>query len=95
MAPAALGTSPQYHKRVPRTNHSKQLYPAEINPLRTRGKANALSTITNWLFNFVVVMITPVMIDRIGWGTYLFFAVVNASFLPFMYVPPSWHIFRR
>ncbi|KAG0636364.1 general substrate transporter [Tuber brumale] len=61
------------------------LYPAEVNPLRTRGKANAVSTITNWLFNFVVVMITPVMIDRIGWGTYLFFAVVNACFLPFIY----------
>ena len=27
------------------------------------------------------------MIDRIGWGTYLFFAIINASFLPFMYVP--------
>lgn len=61
------------------------LYPAEINPLRTRGKANAVSTITNWLFNFTVVMITPIMIDRIKWGTYLFFAAVNASFIPFIY----------
>jgi lipid-A-disaccharide synthase-like uncharacterized protein len=25
------------------------LYPAEINPIRTRGRANAVSTITNWL----------------------------------------------
>ena len=25
------------------------------------------------------------MIDRIGWGTYLFFAVVNACFLPVIY----------
>lgn len=31
-------------------------------------------------------MITPIMIDRIGWGTYLFFAVVNACFLPFIYL---------
>ncbi|KAL7269357.1 hypothetical protein RUND412_007985 [Rhizina undulata] len=61
------------------------LYPAEINPLRTRGKANAVSTITNWLFNFVIVMITPILIDRIGWGTYVFFAALNASFLPFIY----------
>ena len=29
------------------------LYPAEINPLRTRTMANAVSTINNWLFNFV------------------------------------------
>lgn len=77
------------------------LYPAEISPVKTRGKANAVSTCTNWLFNFMVVMITPIMIKNIGkhsenrsrcmltalgWGTYLFFAVVNACFLPFIYI---------
>lgn len=31
------------------------LYPAEINPIKTRGKANAVSTCTNWLFNFLIV----------------------------------------
>ncbi|OJD38973.1 hexose carrier protein [Diplodia corticola] len=61
------------------------LYPAEINPLKTRAKANAVSTITNWLFNFLIVMVVPVMIDSIGWGTYLFFAVVNACFFPVIY----------
>lgn len=30
-------------------------------------------------------MITPVLIDSIGWGTYLFFAVLNAIFFPFIY----------
>ena len=30
-------------------------------------------------------MITPSMITNIGWGTYLFFAVVNACFLPLIY----------
>ncbi|CAJ2505896.1 Uu.00g000260.m01.CDS01 [Anthostomella pinea] len=58
------------------------LYPAEINPIKTRGKANAVSTCTNWLFNFLIVMVTPIMITNIGWGTYLFFAIVNACFLP-------------
>nr|AYF55694.1 hexose transporter [Shiraia sp. slf14] len=62
------------------------LYPAEVNPVKTRGKANAVSTCTNWLFNFLVVMITPIMIDHIKWGTYLFFALINASFLPFIYI---------
>ncbi|KAJ4369575.1 hypothetical protein N0V83_005337 [Neocucurbitaria cava] len=62
------------------------LYPAEINPVKTRGKANAVSTCTNWLFNFLVVMITPIMIDHIGWGTYLFFAVINGCFLPFIHL---------
>ncbi|RAO67135.1 uncharacterized protein BHQ10_003147 [Talaromyces amestolkiae] len=61
------------------------LYPAEISPIKTRAKANALSTCTNWLFNFLIVMVTPVMISNIGWGTYLFFAIVNACFLPIIY----------
>jgi len=61
------------------------LYPAEINPIKTRAKANAVSTIFNWLFNTLVVLITPVMLASIGWGTYLFFAAMNACFLPFIY----------
>ncbi|KAI5371185.1 putative major facilitator, sugar transporter, major facilitator superfamily [Septoria linicola] len=61
------------------------LYPAEVNPLKTRAKANAVSTVANWLWNFFIVMITPVLIDSIGWGTYLFFAVLNAIFFPIIY----------
>ncbi|KAJ5532110.1 Major facilitator superfamily domain general substrate transporter [Penicillium frequentans] len=61
------------------------LYPAEISPIKTRAKANALSTCSNWLFNFLIVMVTPIMIAHISWGTYLFFAVVNACFLPIIY----------
>lgn len=37
------------------------LYPAEVNPIKTRGKANAVSTCSNWLFNFLIVMVTPIM----------------------------------
>lgn len=58
------------------------LYPAELSPIKTRAKANAVSTCSNWLFNFTVVMITPVMVAHIGWGTYLFFAALNALFIP-------------
>lgn len=61
------------------------LYPAEINPLKTRAKANAVSTCSNWLFNFAVVMIVPILIEKISWGTYLLFACINASFFPFLY----------
>ncbi|GIK04139.1 hypothetical protein Aspvir_008216 [Aspergillus viridinutans] len=62
------------------------LYPAEISPIKTRAKANAISTCTNWLFNFLIVMVTPIMISNIGWGTYLFFACINACFLPVIYL---------
>ncbi|KAK4209694.1 hypothetical protein QBC37DRAFT_391073 [Rhypophila decipiens] len=61
------------------------LYPAEVNPIRTRGKANAISTCSNWMFNFLIVMVTPIMVDKIGWGTYLFFATMNACFIPIIY----------
>ncbi|KAF4970583.1 hypothetical protein FZEAL_10003 [Fusarium zealandicum] len=61
------------------------LYPAEINPLKTRGKANATSTCTNWLFNFAVVMVVPDMLKAMPWGTYLFFGCTNACFFPILY----------
>ncbi|TYJ51649.1 hypothetical protein B9479_007769 [Cryptococcus floricola] len=53
------------------------LYPAEVTPLRIRAPANALSTASNWLFNFMVVMSTGPMFANIGWGTYAFFAAMN------------------
>jgi len=61
------------------------LYPAEVNGLRTRTKANAVSTCANWMFNFLIVMVTPIMIDKISWGTYLFFACMNGCFLPIIW----------
>lgn len=61
------------------------LYPAEIVPLRIRAPANALSTSGNWIFNFLVVMITPVAFDSIGYQTYIIFAVINAAMVPSVY----------
>lgn len=52
------------------------LYPAEIVPLRIRAPANAVSTSANWLFNFLIVMITPVSFNAIGYQTYIVFAVM-------------------
>jgi MFS family permease len=45
-------------------------------PLRIRAPANALATSGNWIFNFMVVMITPVAFDSIGYKTYIIFAVM-------------------
>lgn len=61
------------------------LYPAEIVPLRIRAPANALSTSANWIFNFLVVMITPVSFSSIGYQTYIVFAVINAFIFPVVY----------
>lgn len=59
------------------------LYAAEINPLRIRAKGAALANIVNWSIN-LVVMVTPIMVAHIKWGTYVFFAAVNAAFAPFL-----------
>ncbi|KAF5136621.1 Sugar transporter STL1 [Metarhizium anisopliae] len=61
------------------------LYPAEITPLRTRAPANALSTSSNWIFNFMVVMITPVSFTNIKYNTYTIFAIINAIMVPSVY----------
>lgn len=61
------------------------LYPAEIVPLKIRAPANALATSSNWIFNFLVVMITPVAFANIGYQTYIIFAVINAFIFPVTY----------
>ncbi|KAF8881539.1 general substrate transporter [Mucidula mucida] len=63
------------------------LLPAEINPNAIRTNANAISTMTNWLWNFAVVMWTPPMLDSLGgFGTFLFFGIVNLCFFPFIWL---------
>lgn len=61
------------------------LYPAEITPLSIRAPANAISTTANWIFNFMVVMITPPAFANIGYQTYIIFAVINAAMVPSVY----------
>ncbi|KAI9035882.1 sugar transporter [Aspergillus affinis] len=61
------------------------LLPAEYAPLAIRTRAAALATATNWIFTFLVVEITPVSIDNIGYQTYIYFAVFNFCFLPLIY----------
>ncbi|RMD43244.1 hypothetical protein DV735_g1882, partial [Chaetothyriales sp. CBS 134920] len=61
------------------------LYPAEIVPLKIRAPANALSTTGNWIWNFMVVMITPVAFSSIKYHTYTIFAVINAAIFPIVY----------
>ncbi|KAI9652433.1 MAG: hypothetical protein M1831_006776 [Alyxoria varia] len=58
------------------------LYPAEVTNLRIRIQANALSTCSNWLSNFLIVMITPPAFANLKWRTYLMFAIFNAAIIP-------------
>lgn len=61
------------------------VYCADITSLATRVQANALSTSTNWVCAFIVVMIAPIAFNNIGWGTYLIFAVCNVAGLIIIY----------
>lgn len=49
--------------------------PSEVYPTSMRAKGVALATCVNWLSNFTVGIATPPMIQNIGFGTYVFFAV--------------------
>ena len=61
------------------------LYPAEVNSLSMRTKGAALATACDWLFNYMVVQTTPLGIHYLHWGLYLVYAILNASFVPFIY----------
>ncbi|KAH9928044.1 general substrate transporter [Amylocystis lapponica] len=61
------------------------LYPAEIVGLQIRAPANAFSTASNWIFNFMVVMVTGPAFNNISWRTYIVFASLNAFIVPVVY----------
>ncbi|CZT20430.1 probable sugar transporter STL1 [Ramularia collo-cygni] len=62
------------------------LYPSEINGLAMRNKGAALGTATNWIFNFMVVEVTPIGIANLGWQFYIVWMVFNFSFVPIVYL---------
>lgn len=56
------------------------LFPPEIMPLRHRSHSAALATATDWIFNYMIVQITPIAISNIRWRTYIIFFVLNICF---------------
>ncbi|OJJ61781.1 hypothetical protein ASPSYDRAFT_75794 [Aspergillus sydowii CBS 593.65] len=61
------------------------LYPTEINSLPMRTKGAAVATATDWITNFVIVEITPIGIQNIGWKFWIVWTITNLSFLPVLY----------
>ncbi|KAI9361962.1 general substrate transporter [Pilaira anomala] len=53
------------------------IYPAEIYPLRVRALAVSLSTASNWLFNWILNFVVPMLMEEIHYGLYLLFAAFN------------------
>lgn len=54
------------------------LYCTEVAPMRLRVAMSSASTANKWLWNFIVVMITPVALNTIGWKYYIVYAAVSA-----------------
>ncbi|POS73597.1 MFS quinate transporter [Diaporthe helianthi] len=46
---------------------------SECSPNQVRSLIMAASLMTQWLFNFVIAKLTPIMLDRITYGTFLLF----------------------
>lgn len=63
------------------------LYTSEVAPARLRAAISSLATTNHWLWNLVVVLVTPVAIDTIGYWYYVMFALISST------IPVSVYIF--
>ncbi|RAH85301.1 putative transcription factor TFIIIB complex subunit Brf1 [Aspergillus japonicus CBS 114.51] len=61
------------------------VYGPEILPLHVRNKGSAIGISANWLWNFFVAMIAPVLIKDLEWKGYLIFMCFNLLFVPIIY----------
>ncbi|KAJ7454529.1 general substrate transporter [Mycena galericulata] len=61
--------------------------PSEVFPLSVRGRGVALSTASNWANNFIIGLITPVMMEVSPAGTFLTFS--TACFLAYLWATYS------
>ncbi|KAK1065059.1 hypothetical protein LTR33_011910 [Friedmanniomyces endolithicus] len=61
------------------------VYVPEILPLHARAKGTAIGISSNWLWNFVIVMITPTLLNNLQWKGYLIFMCTNSAFVPLVY----------
>lgn len=70
------------------------LIPAEVFPLRARSKGMAIATTSNWIFNFIIGMVSPDAFAGIGGYFYLViaaFCLFSAGLSHFYYVETAGH----
>lgn len=65
--------------------------PAEVFAISKRAKGVGAAAAVNWISNFVIGVVVPEMLIKIGWGTYLFFGVMCllASVFAFFFIPET------
>lgn len=65
-------------------------YPAELFPMRVRGKAVSVATATNWVFNFALAWFVPPALSNIAYKTYFIFGTFNVvAFLHILFMFPE------
>jgi MFS family permease len=65
--------------------------PSEIFNLGNRSKAMSITTSATWMCNFIIGLVTPDMLDTIGYGTYIFFAAfcLLAFVFTYFFIPET------
>ncbi|OJI82506.1 hypothetical protein ASPTUDRAFT_125022 [Aspergillus tubingensis CBS 134.48] len=65
--------------------------PAEVFPSSKRAKGVGAATGMIWLANFIIGVVVPEMLLKLGWGTYLFFGIfcAAAAVFSFFLVPET------
>lgn len=61
------------------------LYASEIAPVHLRAAVCGISTAVSWLFNYLVVEVTPIAFATISYRYFIVFAAINASAIPVVY----------
>ncbi|KAK2930943.1 Sugar/inositol transporter [Fusarium oxysporum f. sp. vasinfectum] len=61
------------------------VYTGEIFSSRVREAGIAISTSTQWLFNFVFSQATPHAVKNLGWRTFLMFSIFNFALVVFVW----------
>jgi MFS family permease len=62
------------------------LYASEVAPVHLRAGVCGISTAASWLFNFLVVEVTPVAFNNIGGKYFIVFACINLVCVPIVYL---------
>lgn len=61
------------------------VYPAELYSQGVRAKALGISTASNWLITYGVLQLTPIMLQRIYWRTYVLFSIMCLAIAVIVY----------
>lgn len=60
-------------------------------PLRHRTQSASIATAADWIFNYMIVQITPIMVGNIGWKSYMVFFALNFAhgIIVFLFFPET------